>query len=168
MPLRFIVDSNSEVLGSSRTTNIPAVMSKYEYITNLIGKKLVFLILPHSFLGCELYINFISSDSIPLFLSEDIGSESFAAIVSSYEPEFIICPENFKPINSEYEFIYNISDLKLYRLKRQKNLSYSNDICALASTSGSTGSPKLVAQTFDNILTNTKQIVKSLSIKILQ
>lgn len=165
MPLRFIVDSNSEVLGSSHTTNVPNVLSKYEYITNLIGQKLVFLILPHSFLGCELYINFISSDSIPLFLSEDIGSESFAAIVSSYEPEFIICPENFKPINNEYEFIDNISDLKLYRLSRQKNLSYSNDICVLASTSGSTGSPKLVAQTFDNILTNTQQIVKSLRIK---
>ena len=165
MPLGFIVDSNSKVLGSKHTTSVPNIISKYEYINNLIGQKLVFLILPHSFLGCELYINFISSDSIPLFLSKDIGYESFEAIVNSYEPEFIICPEDFKPVNNEYDFIDNISDLKLYRLGRQKNLSYSDDICVLASTSGSTGSPKLVAQTSDNILTNTKQIVKSLDIR---
>ena len=125
-------------------------------------KTLVFLYSSQSYSFCCLFYNFINSNIIPVILNEKIGLSKSLILIKEYKPNYIF---SLTELNIK---IYNLK-LKhdkyyIYEKKNQITHKISKEISLLMSTSGTTGSSKLVALSLENILNNTKSICKYLDI----
>jgi len=64
----------------------------------------------------------------------------------------------------EYESVWSVWDYSLLKTKYNQAFALHDDLALLLTTSGSTGSPKLVRQSYKNILANTQSIVEYLEL----
>ena len=74
------------------------------------------------------------------------------------------CSENLENNIKKYSIIQNFRKLKILKAKNNINHKSDKELAQLISTSGSTGSPKFVKQSYENIQINTKDIVKALKL----
>ena len=128
-------------------------------------KKLIFLIGQNDFETITAYISFINKGHSVAFLDSKINNIFLKRLVSLYRPDYIFCnKEKIKKISS-YSVFLNLNLYILY--KRDKNIKniLNKDLMLLMSTSGTTGSPKFVKQSYQNVISNTKSIIKYLGIK---
>tara|TARA_B100000003_G_scaffold38007_1_gene32221 strand:+ start:5296 stop:6465 length:1170 start_codon:yes stop_codon:yes gene_type:complete len=92
-----------------------------------------------------------------------IKERNFDFLLNTYKPEFIFAPTELKNIDAQK--IHKFDEYSLYKTKFQINYVIDRNLSILLSTSGSTGSPKFVKITSNNIVSNTNSISKYLKIK---
>ena len=96
---------------------------------------------------------------VPLLIDEAMDDELKQGLLAAYRPEFIFCPcgtEGGKPL-------YSLYDYGVYRHNDTSPALYE-DLGLLLTTSGSTGSPKLVRLSYDNIQSNAASIAQYLEL----
>lgn len=114
------------------------------------------------------YISFINNHVVPIMLNSNMDVELMYGILNTYLPTYIWCPteeiENYTNF-VQFQKVYSVYDYSL--LKTEYNNSYSlyKDLCLLLTTSGSTGSPKFVRQSYDNVRENAESIIKYLELE---
>ncbi len=126
-------------------------------------KRLVFLLGQNNFETIAGYISFVNQGFAIAFLDYRINDIFLKRLVSKYNPKYIFCEK--RKIKSGY---LNVLNFKSYVLmEKTKGVKYNIDekLMLLMSTSGSTGSPKLVKQSYQNILANSQSIIKYLKIR---
>ena len=129
-------------------------------ITNGISpRSLVFLVCKNNIASVTGYIGFLQKRIVPVLLNSTIDKELFEELCNHYRPQYIWCPEGFTYGNSVY--VYDGYNLIATGSESPK---MDNDLAIMLTTSGSTGSPKFVIQTYKNIQSNTESIVKYLNI----
>ena len=85
-------------------------------------------------------------------------------LILKYNPTFIFLDYvRFNKI-SNYKSIYKFRDYILYKINTKNDLKIHEDLTLLISTSGSTGTSKLVKISKKNLISNTKSITKYLNI----
>ncbi len=115
------------------------------------------------------YFAFAYSDGYyPLMLGKDVHRSHIKAIIEQYEPEYAWIPAS---LVSEYgpNALVRCRYFDYCLLQLDPSLDFglkpiNPHLCLLASTSGSTGSPKFVRQSISNVLSNTKSITEYLSL----
>lgn len=130
--------------------NIPHRCLVFNLCTNTIG----------SLIG---YVGFLNSKIVPLMLDAHLDKDLLDNFLTLYKPDYLWVP-NDKVEDFSFELIY--SDLGYSLLKTPYNLEFElhKDLALLLTTSGSTGSPKLVRQSYRNIQSNTESIVEYLEL----
>ncbi len=126
-------------------------------------KRLVFLLGQNNFETIAGYISFVNQGFTTTLLDHRINDMFLKRLISKYSPKYIFC-EKTKTMSG----YYNVLNFKSYALlQKTKSVKYNieGDLMLLMSTSGSTGSPKLVKQSYQNILANSQSIIKYLKIK---
>lgn len=129
-----------------------------ELSKELESHQLVFLLGRNDIATIQTYLSCFESGSVPLLLSPDISSEFLLNLANVYQPQFIFLPKNSVKILCGFEVIKCIDNYMLYRNKVGSPNKLSANLALLLATSGSTGSPKLVRLSWNNILTNAKVI----------
>lgn len=128
-------------------------------------KMLVFLLGQNNFETLAGYISFINKGFAVVLLDGKINELLLNKLISTYKPQYVFC-EKIKKFNTKYfEILLNFKNFNLYKAKKYTKIEIHKDLALLMSTSGSTGSPKLVKLTYENLLSNTKNIIKYLKIK---
>jgi long-chain acyl-CoA synthetase len=138
------------------------IFEENEKTIKLVGRSTIFVELQNKEISLEIYICLIGTSAIPLFISEVLSSNSFIKMVKNFRPDFFLSANVYQEIHSEYSIIESWFNMNLYISKNQSKIKYDSSLCSLVSTSGSTGNPKLIPQTYDNIYFNTKQISDAL------
>ncbi len=82
-----------------------------------------------------------------------------------YKPSYIFCEKNKIRNDNLYKSILKYKSYILFKRKKNEENVLNKDLMLLMSTSGTTGSPKFVRQSYLNVLSNTKKIIKYLNIK---
>ncbi|MCI8455401.1 MAG: AMP-binding protein [Lachnospiraceae bacterium] len=108
------------------------------------------------------YVGFLRNDIVPVLLSPDIHAELLADLLNSYHPSYVWAPAGQAGIAGTV--IYRDGNYELYRTGMVVDYSLDSELALLLTTSGSTGSPKLVRQSWNNIQSNTESIVEYLGI----
>ncbi|MGF1803540.1 AMP-binding protein [Vibrio gigantis] len=108
-------------------------------------RSLVLLKVRNSYLSIVSYLACLKNKSPFIIISDDLDDELYLDMLDRYNPNLII--ENGVTYKN-CEFKHNIHP----------------SIAMMLSTSGSTGSPKLVKLTYDNIISNASSIVEYLKI----
>lgn len=96
---------------------------------------------------------------VPLLIDEAMDEELKQGLLAAYRPEFIFCPCGTEGGNP----LYSLYDYDVYRHNNTSPALYE-DLGLLLTTSGSTGSPKLVRLSYDNIQSNAASIAQYLEL----
>lgn len=129
-----------------------------------IGKRcLVFQLCSNTIASLIGYVGFHQNDIVPLLLAEKIDQELFKTLVDVYHPQYIWASNRADDKTASFEKILEIKDYALYKTGLSP-YPLNDELGLLLTTSGSTGSPKLVRQSYKNLRSNTESIVSYLEI----
>ena len=91
-------------------------------------------------------------------------SEFVKNLIKHYRPRYMWLPKNLRENYSSYEETFQLEDYVLLSIEKENVFPLNENLALLMTTSGSTGSPKFVRQSYENILSNTKSIIEYLQV----
>jgi acyl-coenzyme A synthetase/AMP-(fatty) acid ligase len=135
-----------------------------ELTSNISSRCLIFNLCKNEIGALVGYVSFLNAQIVPLMLNADLDDDLLNHCLDTYKPDYIYLPSVHKDKFSSYACIYE--NLNYCLLKTPYNHEYKlyDELALLLTTSGSTGSPKLVRQSYKNIEANTKSIVEYLKL----
>lgn len=130
-------------------------------LKNIAGRSLVFNLCTNSIGSLAGYAAMINAHIVPVMIANDLDRGLLDSLLSKYLPEYLWLPCQNK---SSFEHTREVYSGYGYSLLQTDNLSHQlhDDLALLLTTSGSTGSLKLVRQSYRNIEANTRSIVEYL------
>lgn len=109
------------------------------------------------------YEAFLSNQIVPLLLSADLDVQLMKELLETYRPNYLWMPKDMELEGIQDKSVLEAYDYKLTSFCEEKIELYK-DLALLLTTSGSTGSAKLVRQTYTNIESNAKSIATYLEL----
>lgn len=118
--------------------------------------KLVFHLVSNDNNSLLTHLSMVENGVRSLILSESIDSELLNTLISTYQPNIIVSSKNYK---AEFEFndVENKDENSIYHVSDYLH-NLNDKLEFLMSTSGSTGSPKLVRYKKGNLESNAKNV----------
>lgn len=110
------------------------------------------------------YIGCLRARVVPLLLKSNINAELLAGLVAKYRPQFIWLPRQGGAAAVRGREAYAHGGYTLLATPYPADYAMHGDLALLLSTSGSTGSPMLVRQSYRNITSNANAVADSLAI----
>ena len=110
------------------------------------------------------YFSFMKNKVVPLMLDAKMDIQLIDSLITCYQPEYLWLPTDDSPNFPNSNIICSLFDYSLIKLKNCYNQQLHEDLALLLATSGSTGSPKVVKLSYQNIKSNTSSIIEYLSI----
>ena len=136
-----------------------------EKIAGLIPtRSLVFLVCSNTPVSIAAYVGFINHGIVPVMVDKELDEELFHRLLEQYSPAYFFAEEAHFDFLDRYTQTLHIEGSVLYDTGEQQSYPLHEDLALLMTTSGSTGSPKLVRQSYDNLKANTESIVKYLDL----
>ncbi|MCC8067648.1 MAG: AMP-binding protein, partial [Clostridiales bacterium] len=134
----------------------------------LKARSIVFCLCENSVGSVVGYLSFLKNRVVPLLLDRKIDRELFAHLIEVYRPGFLYYPSDmeqemknrfpgFLECRREYDYIL------AYDADTEAPVLYE-ELGLLLTTSGSTGSPKFVRQSYQNIQSNAEAIARYLEL----
>ena len=132
-----------------------------EQLRASVGRALVFNLCTNSIGSLAGYAAMINTHIVPVMIAAELDKSLLAELIEEYLPQYLWVPAESKPsyVNSKEVFSsYGYSLLST----GYKACELYDELALLLTTSGSTGSFKLVRQSYQNIKANTESIVEYL------
>lgn len=129
---------------------------------NRSQKKLAFLFTENSYSAIIVYLSLLKSGYAVLLLESKLNEEIKNDLIERYNPELICTPQS--EMYKNYDVLLTSHNYNLLNKKSDKVSDIFSETAVLLSTSGTTGSPKLVRLSYKNIQANAKSIVEYLKI----
>lgn len=150
-------------------TNESLSYAKLDEVSNYLKDKLpqrtlIFCLNKNSLGSFCGYFSFLKNKVVPLMLEAKIDSELLENLISLYKPAYLWLPNEDTSKFPKGEVVCSVFDYSLLKLESQNTFKLNEDLALLLATSGSTGSPKLVMLTYENIKSNAFSIIEYLSI----
>ena len=127
-------------------------------------RSLVFLLCRNTPASIAAYVGFINHGIVPVMIDAALDEDLLAALIAAYRPTYAWIPaERMASFQRGHEILRQ-EDYVLLDLEEKSPFPLHDDLALLMTTSGSTGSPKLVRQSYENLHANTESIVNYLDI----
>lgn len=110
------------------------------------------------------YTAFLNYKIVPVMLNSYLEMGLLGNLLETYKPSYLWIPEEQIGQFSDMECVYRKFGYALVKTCFEKEYPIYGELALLLTTSGSTGSPKLVRQSYENILDNAKSIVQYLGL----
>lgn len=128
------------------------------------SRSLLFFVGLNSASSISGYIGFLQKGVVPLLFRHSISQEHFRNLLSVYKPEYLFIPSSRKDLAEGTEPLIEAEGYRLCELKEGIHSELHPDLSLVLTTSGSTGSPKLVRLSGKNIRSNAEAIIDYLGI----
>ena len=114
-----------------------------------------------SFAGCAAFLN---NSVVPLLLDSSIDRQLLRNLINIYKPDYLYLPDRFSEEFPDFTSSLHRYGYLLLKTGYAPQPPVHADLALLISTSGSTGSPKLVRQSYNNLISNGTAIISYLGI----
>lgn len=108
------------------------------------------------------YVTFVNNNNAVLMLDAHIEQAAYDNLFSTYKPRYVWAPDDFIPQEGA-NIIYAEKDYCLLEFEGNET-PVNDELSVLLTTSGSTGSPKLVRLSKKNLESNARSIIEYLHI----
>lgn len=133
-------------------------------VAPLHGRALVIMLVKNDVPSIAFYVGCLSNSIVPLMVNADISQDLLKQLINIYVPEFIWGEKALvDELSGNADVLIENRGYVLAQLNSESPCLYP-ELALLLSTSGSTGSPKLVRQSYQNIKANTASIIEYLDI----
>ena len=149
------VDSSDAQLTAAELTEARETLASV-----LQARAVVFILCNNTVGALAAYLNTVQLDAVPVMLSSKTDPALLENLYQVYTPAFVWLPEADTPFFADGETVYQG---KGYQLLRTPHPVYAvhPELELLMTTSGSTGSPKLVRYKKGNLEANAKNVAKA-------
>jgi len=131
---------------------------------NVIPSRSLIFCLCNNSLGSLIgYAAFINNRIVPLMLDATIDKDLLDNLICIYEPNYLWISNSLLELYGDYEVRFSEFDYSLV-LINEKRVVVHDSLALLLTTSGSTGSPKLVRLSYENIQANAESIAAYLQL----
>lgn len=148
-----------------QTVTYDVLNSEAKTLADRIGHRCLVFSLCRNEIGSIIgYTSFINNGIVPVMVNSHLEEMLLKNLLATYSPEYLWIPkdqsDSFEWMTVEHE-TYNY-----VLLKTGYDTTYPlfDELGLLVTTSGSTGSPKLVRQSYTNVLDNAKSIAEYLNL----
>ena len=124
-----------------------------------------------AFLYCEniagslcCYVSCLYNSIAVVLVSNSIDDGLNEGLIENYKPSYLFAPSNRKINIKGYVSVYEEYGFCLFEAEEKINTPLYDGLAVLLTTSGSTGSPKLVKQSYENVQSNTEAIAQYLEL----
>lgn len=128
------------------------------------GKKLIFILCENTIESLSGYLGCLKTGIVPLMLDSHIHPSLLNGLIREYHPAFLYIPKTCIEKIEDSEVIWQFGGYCLCERNEKMPPALYCELSLLLTTSGSTGSPKLVRQSSWNIDANGKSIACYLEI----
>ena len=133
------------------------------------GRCLVFSLCTNSIGSVLGYTAFLEHGIVPVLLNAHMERELLRDLLDNYEPEYVWLPEKMQDeflekLRPDVVRVYEDAGYVLLKNVNAGKIEMYSELGLLLTTSGSTGSPKFVRQSYQNIRANAESIVAYLEL----
>ena len=137
--------------------------SESNTLAERIGHRCLVFALCRNEIGSVLgYTAFINNGIVPVMVNSHLEENLLQNLLKTYSPEYLWVPKDQVRVFPKMAIIHEAYEYCLLRTDYAVKYPLYDELGLLITTSGSTGSPKLVRQAYFNILDNAKSISKYL------
>lgn len=130
----------------------------------LSERRLVFIVGGNDLPTLRCYLAALAGGAVALLLGRQLASAQLASLIRLYDPTWVFLPDTFSWERAGSTVEWAEDGATLYRRPTAASHVLHDDLGLLLATSGSTGSPRLVRLTCENLRANAASIVEYLGI----
>lgn len=130
----------------------------------LPSRVLVFALCQNSPAMVAGYCAFLSHGVVPVMIDAELDAGLLEELVRRYRPSYAWLPAEREALFPDGRELLRMEEYVLLDLAERASFPLHPSLALLMTTSGSTGSPKLVRQSYENLRANTASIVEYLQV----
>lgn len=164
--MHLLFNPNSSVLNNGNLFSLLELLSLSDKLfVNIPGRSLVLHSCQNTLESVSFYVNCIEKKVVPLLIENTVNDNVLSGIINSYTPDFLFLPSDTVLNNEKYAKCDEFGNYTLYESSpKQKYGDLYSELALLLTTSGTTGSPKFVRLSYNNLLSNARSIIEYLDI----
>ena len=157
--------SRPALFSEQRTMTYQELGAEADRIASSVpSRSLVMLLARNSLAAIAGYVGFVKNRAVPIMIDAALDTELLTDLITRYHPCYAWVPAEWAAAFPLGRVILRCEEYVLLDLAEENPFPMHDDLALLMTTSGSTGSPKLVRQSYDNLKANTESIVKYLKL----
>ena len=134
-------------------------------LAKAVGRRCLVFALCRNAIGSVLgYTAFLNHGIVPVMVNSHLDGTLLGNLLETYRPEYLWAPADREEQFPGMEKVYEARGYLLLKTNFGPGYPMYGELALLITTSGSTGSPKLVRQSYENILDNAKSIAEYLKL----
>lgn len=110
------------------------------------------------------YLAFLNKKAVPVMVDAGVNEVLADSLLQLYCPAYLYVPDALRERYASLQEIYSCYGYHLLKTGAEQKWTLHEDLALLLTTSGSTGSPKLVRQSYRNIQSNAEAIARYLEL----
>ncbi|MBQ1772553.1 MAG: AMP-binding protein [Clostridia bacterium] len=128
----------------------------------LEARRVCFCLCENSVRSIVNYLSCLNAGTVPLLLSKEIDHDLLDNLIRTYRPEYLFVTESREKETEGYFPVFSSDGYVMLKAAVPDGTPVAEELALLLTTSGSTGSPKLVRQSYRNIQSNAEAIAEYL------
>lgn len=153
-------DKLAAVDDSGSSISYGALCSFTSDFNDLVQERSLIFILCENRIGALIaYVACLQCRVVPLLLSKDSDAKLLESLISTYSPSYIWAPDQDEVSSDLERASTSFYGYSLYKTGKSSP-ELNPELSLLLSTSGSTGSPKLVRHSYHNVTANARNVAK--------
>ena len=134
-------------------------------LANFIGRRCLVFLLCHNGIGSVLgYVAFVNNGIVPVLLNSHLEAGLLENLLATYKPSYLWLPTDQHSLFPGMEEVWAAHEYCLLKTCYDEEYKLHDELSLLITTSGSTGSPKLVRQSAINLRDNATSIAEYLDL----
>lgn len=134
-------------------------------LAEAVGRRCLVFALCRNTIGSVLgYTAFLNHGIVPVMVNSHLDGALLGNLLEAYRPEYLWAPADQEEQFPGMEKVYEARGYLLLKTNFGPGYPMYDELALLITTSGSTGSPKLVRQSYENILDNARSIAEYLKL----